>query len=662
MPTIPLTSACPSTLTIPSTSMIPSMSMIPSVSMVPSASMVPSVSTVPSASAILSASTISSASMVPSTSGVPSTSANAPFKSRTTTGANFITRFAQAALDQDVNWSQDVDSGLEFITPSDSEDSNNEHFDDVFGKEDENGNVRSAHTRTTGKQCQKPRTKSNHPHIPNIKAELANLQAQEGIRDDQLRDDNNSTADILPNVLTLKDGPLSLDQRKMFKPSRILAKAGHVASVPPSRTENLWNAFLSSEKDNWPTDEPLKAWNVQMKVKYATLFEGLNKNEAAAKKDSLLKGLQEKRGIRDFEQAEEGWWGAIMAQNANSIKKQACRPALHLDAFSNIAMITFLINRDFQDGYATAQNCTITRSPEITQALDPFKANILKTLHDAVRTTNTLKTTNSGEIEPEQLVEEKKHKALMNRDTAHAALSAFMKPILEPHGISILNSRDGTKWAFPMKQLGLKLCAKELTLVGWPDDLRVPTPNQSEYSKDKLVPFINNCAFSSTCHLHIRKWNSVAKDPDVLTNTHSSRTIKERLFCASAIFNHGSPRNLAHVNKTRRRKQSFILILTRIPLTVIHPQCCIRRGNSKHDDPGPTPVRTSRTILRPVGALVHTLTLTPALIPALIPALAPDIVLILNLLFNLSLNLKVIQGNSHDHDQEVPWWHTMSDL
>ncbi|KAF9512190.1 hypothetical protein BS47DRAFT_1394478, partial [Hydnum rufescens UP504] len=352
---------------------------------------------------------------------------------------------------------------------------------------------------------------------------LANLQAQEGIRDDQLCDDNNSTADILPNVLTLKDGPLSLDQRKMceliwgqfmkavdflaqkwqVKPSRILAEAGHVASVPPSRTENLWNAFLSSEKDNRPTDEPLKAWNVRMKVKYATLFEGLNKNEAAAKKDSLLK--------------EEGRWGAIMARNANSIKKQACRPvidaltALHLDAFSNIAMITFLINRDFQDGYATAQNCTITGSPEITQALDPFKANILKTLHDAVRTAKYV---------PFSLVtgyvEEKKHKALMNRDTARAALSAFMKPILEPHGIGILNSRDGTKWAFPMKQLGLKLCAKELTLVGWPDDLRVPTPNQSEYSKDELVPFINNCAFSSTCHLHVRKWNSgeLAKDPD----------------------------------------------------------------------------------------------------------------------------------------------------
>ncbi|KAF9508453.1 hypothetical protein BS47DRAFT_1397765 [Hydnum rufescens UP504] len=498
MPAIPLTSACPSTLTIPLTSArpltltiplmstIPSMYMIPSASMVPSASTVPSVSTVPSASAISLASTISSASTVPSTSGVPSTSANAPFKSRTTTGANFITRFAQAALDQDVDWSQDVDSGLEFVTPSDSEDSNNEHFDDVFSKEDENGN------------------------------------AQEGIRDDQLHDNNNSTADILPNVSTLKDGPLSLDQWKMceliwgqfmkavdflvqkwqVKPSRILAQAGHLALVPPSRTENLWNAFLSSEKDNRPTDEPLKAWNAQMKVKYATLFEGLNKNEAAAKKDSLLKGLQEKR---------------------------------------------------------------------------------------------------------------------------------------EPHGIGILNSRDGAKWAFPMKQLGLKLCTKELTLVGWPDDLRVPTPNQSEYSKDELVPFINNCAFSSTCHLHVRKWNSVAKDPDDVDQYPLIENNKGETLLRICDIQPWLPKKSG---------------------TLIHPQCCIRRGNSKHDNPGPTPVRTSRTILHPVGALVHALTLTPALIPAL----APGIVLILNLLFNLSLNLKVIQGNSHDHDQEVPWRHTMSNL
>ncbi|KAF9508064.1 hypothetical protein BS47DRAFT_1366224 [Hydnum rufescens UP504] len=356
-------------------------------SMVPSASTVPSASMVPSASAISSASMISLASTVPLTSGVPSTSANAPFKSRTAMGANFITRFAQAALDQDVNWSQDVDSGLEFVTPSDSEDSNNEHFDDVFSKEDENGN-----------QCQKPRTKSNHPHIPNIEAELANLEAQEGIWDDQLHDNNNSTADILPNISTLKDGPLSLDQWKMceliwgqfmkavdflaqkwqVKPSRILAKAGHVVS----------------EKDNWPTD-------------------GLNKNEAAAKKDSLLKGLQEKRGIRDFEQAEEGRQGAIMARNANSIKKQACRPVI--------------------------------------DALTVWAPSLIQTarLPDRLR---------------------------LRKHLTHSRLiflrhSTMPYELQKPHGISILNSQDGAKWAFPMKQLGLKLCVKELTLVGWPDDL-----------------------------------------------------------------------------------------------------------------------------------------------------------------------------------------------
>ncbi|KAF9503407.1 hypothetical protein BS47DRAFT_1402419 [Hydnum rufescens UP504] len=302
-------------------------------------------------------------------------------------------------------------------------------------------------------------------------------------------------------------------------------------------------------------------------------------------------------------------------------------------------MITFLINRDFQDGYATAQNCTIIGSPEIMQALNPFKANILKTLHDAIQTANTLKTMNSGEIEPEQLVEEKKHKALMNQDTAHAALSAFMKPILEPHGIGILNSWDGAKWAFPMKQLGLKLCAKELTLVAG----------------------LMTCEFQLQINLSTRRTSWCHSSIIAHSARHATSTFTNGIPAMAKDPDDVDQYPLIENNKgeTLLRICDIQPWLPKKSGTLIHPQCRIRRGNSKHDDPSPTPVRTSRTILRPIGALIHALTLTPALIPTLIPALAPDIVLVLNLLFNLSLNLKVIQGNSHDHDQEPLSSHTL---
>ena len=47
--------------------------------------------------------------------------------------------------------------------------------------------------------------------------------------------------------------------------------------------------------------------------------------------------------------------------------------------------MAFLINEDLADGVATTQNCTVTGSPELTKALDPFKSDILKSLFTVVR-------------------------------------------------------------------------------------------------------------------------------------------------------------------------------------------------------------------------------------------------------------------------------------
>jgi hypothetical protein len=74
---------------------------------------------------------------------------------------------------------------------------------------------------------------------------------------------------------------------------------------------------------------------------------------------------------------------------------------------------------------------------------------------------------------------------------------------IEPHDISTKKTKTGVGWAFPGKLLGLKLHAKKITLVGWPDELPILLPDRSKYSKEDLLPFINNCAFSSTCHIQV---------------------------------------------------------------------------------------------------------------------------------------------------------------
>ncbi|KAF9508092.1 hypothetical protein BS47DRAFT_1366182 [Hydnum rufescens UP504] len=122
-----------------------------------------------------------------------------------------------------------------------------------------------------------------------IKEQLRNLQAQDtdidpGLQDDTINHDEN-----------LQDGPLSLDQKKVsqalcgqymmavnwlakdwgIRRTRILIEGGAVMPV-------------------LPTQKTLKDWNTRMKAEYAALFEGLDDNEAAAKKESLHAALHKK--------------------------------------------------------------------------------------------------------------------------------------------------------------------------------------------------------------------------------------------------------------------------------------------------------------------------------------------------------------------------------
>ncbi|KAF9508093.1 hypothetical protein BS47DRAFT_1366183 [Hydnum rufescens UP504] len=134
-----------------------------------------------------------------------------------------------------------------------------------------------------------------------------------------------------------------------------------------------------------------------------------------------------------------------------------------------------------------------------------------------------------------QDVEEKRCEASANQDKANATLASFMKPILEPYGIGTKKTKAGSGWAFPGKQLGLKLHAKKYTLVGWPDKLPIPMPNRSKYSREDLLPFINNCAFGSMSHMHLRRWDTSGK--------HAISSFK------STISRNGSPRNQEHPDK-----------------------------------------------------------------------------------------------------------------
>jgi hypothetical protein len=59
-----------------------------------------------------------------------------------------------------------------------------------------------------------------------------------------------------------------------------------------------------------------------MKEKYSKLFEGLTDDEKAAKKEDLIKALQEARGLDDVDRAENGRRSAVMKREGDLIKKK----------------------------------------------------------------------------------------------------------------------------------------------------------------------------------------------------------------------------------------------------------------------------------------------------------------------------------------------------
>ncbi|KAF9520187.1 hypothetical protein BS47DRAFT_1357675 [Hydnum rufescens UP504] len=95
-----------------------------------------------------------------------------------------------------------------------------------------------------------------------------------GLQDDTINCDKN-----------LQDRPLSLDQKKVSQ-----ALWGQYMMVVN------WLAKDWGIRHTWILigGETLKDWNTQMKAEYAALFEGLDDNEAATKKESLHAALHEK--------------------------------------------------------------------------------------------------------------------------------------------------------------------------------------------------------------------------------------------------------------------------------------------------------------------------------------------------------------------------------
>ncbi|KAF9510807.1 hypothetical protein BS47DRAFT_1364320 [Hydnum rufescens UP504] len=271
-----------------------------------------------------------------------------------------------------------------------------------------------------------PRVKSG-ADIPDIEVELVNLQAEQDDLENQLQgddpDDGPTLAEggvLLSHMRKISQALWSqymrvvthLSHKWGVKISRILVEGGAVPSPSASRAKNLWNAFLHSEKEKRSPEENINLWKARMREKYTKLFEGLNNDEKAARKEDLLK---------------EG----------DLMKK-----------------------KDFTDGPATQQNCVITGSPELTEALNPYKDKILSELYAVVQTANYAAGRPGASKNP-QTAEHLKHAALLNWESTHAALSTFMHPILEPHGIGSRNAQKGPGWVFPGKQLGLKLSTKK---------------------------------------------------------------------------------------------------------------------------------------------------------------------------------------------------------
>ncbi|KAF9506130.1 hypothetical protein BS47DRAFT_1367588 [Hydnum rufescens UP504] len=323
-----------------------------------------------------------------------------PQEPHTISEVNFLRKLVHTALlaedEDDLNNTDSSDLEFKMLESED--------MDDDVNVGDEAGDAE--HWKKIQLECTQRAKKKNIEcaegrsiDVPDMEAKLINLQAQVIGVNNQLH--NNA----ISNDNALNNGPLSLDQKNVC--------------------QSLWGQymravnFLAKEWGIKPyrilAEEPLKDWNGRMKREYVKLFEGLNDDEIATKKEALCVGLHEKRGTHDFEQAEEGQCGAIMVRNANVIKKQWYK------------------------------------QPDNTEE-----------------------------------IQAKKHEASANRDTANATLASFMKPVLKPHGIGTKKTKTGVGWAFPGKQLGLKLCAKKITLVGWPDELPVLLPNGSKFENGTL--------------------------------------------------------------------------------------------------------------------------------------------------------------------------------
>ncbi|KAF9510710.1 hypothetical protein BS47DRAFT_1364386 [Hydnum rufescens UP504] len=238
---------------------------------------------------------------------------------------NFLGKLTQVALVEEDDWSDgDVNNGESEFEACDSKDGDDEDTNVSFQESDDAGHRKNS----------KP--KGGSINIPNMEMELLNLEAQDVYNGNQLQDD---TISHDKDSEGLNDGPLSLDQKKMCWA--------------------LWGQYMKAV--DFLANRTLEG------------LDCLNVDEFAAKKDTLLKALHEKTGACDFEQAEEGRCGAVMARNAEMVKR-------------SIALVTFGINEDLGDGHPTSQNCTITGLPELTQALDPFKKDILNSLFDVVQT------------------------------------------------------------------------------------------------------------------------------------------------------------------------------------------------------------------------------------------------------------------------------------
>jgi hypothetical protein len=138
-----------------------------------------------------------------------------------------------------------------------------------------------------------------------------------------------------------------------------------------------------------------------MKEKYSKFFNGLNDNEKTAKKEDLIKSLQDAQGLHDVDCAENGWHAAVMKREGKLMKQKVRRlswcycmliiiwlfnhQALYWQNISNIAIMSFLINEDFTDGPTVSQNCTITGLPELKNALDSYKDKILSELYSVMQ-------------------------------------------------------------------------------------------------------------------------------------------------------------------------------------------------------------------------------------------------------------------------------------